>query len=145
MPDPKRISPAEANTLLAEGFTYLDVRTEEEFELGHPAGAHNVPFLVAGPEGRVANPDFVGVMQAAFPKDAKLVVGCQGGNRSLKAAHELMGAGYTNIVEQRAGWGGGKDPFGAVEPGWSKAGLPSETGKPAGRQYADIRAKKKED
>ena len=142
MADPKRISPAEANALLGEGFTYVDVRTEQEFELGHPAGAHNVPFQFESSTGRTANPDFLAVMQAAFPKDSNLVLGCQGGNRSLKAARELMSAGYTNIVEQRAGWGGAKDPFGVLEPGWSKAGLPSESGKPAGRRYADILAKK---
>jgi hypothetical protein len=55
-----------------------------------------------------------------------------------------MDAGYTNIVEQRAGWGGARDAFGKLEPGWSKVALPSETGKPAGRHYADILAKKSE-
>jgi rhodanese-related sulfurtransferase len=141
MADPKRISAVEAHRLLGEGFTYVDVRTEQEFELGHPAGAHNVPFQLAGDAGRVANPDFLSVIEAIFPKDAKLVLGCQTGNRSLKAARDLMNAGYTNIVEQRAGWAGSRDEFGVLEPGWSKASLPIETGKPSGRSYPDARAK----
>ena len=39
-----RISPAEAFAKMKdEGFTYVDVRTPEEFEAGHPEGARNVP------------------------------------------------------------------------------------------------------
>jgi rhodanese-related sulfurtransferase len=143
MAEPKRISPSEAHDLLADGFTYVDVRTEEEFDQGHPAGAHNVPFMLSGPSGMAPNPEFVGVMEAAFPKDAKLVLGCRSGGRSLKAARALMTAGYTNVLDQRAGWDGARDAFGGVaEPGWSRTALPSETGKPAGRSYADARAKR---
>ena len=35
----KRVSPAEAKTLMDEGYVYLDVRSEPEFAAGHPAGA----------------------------------------------------------------------------------------------------------
>ena len=39
-----RISPAEAHAkMTAEGFTYVDVRTPEEFAEGRPAGSINVP------------------------------------------------------------------------------------------------------
>ena len=30
---------------------YLDVRTCEEFKMGHPEGAINVPYLVSKPDG----------------------------------------------------------------------------------------------
>ena len=41
----KRVTPPEADALLAQGWTYLDVRSIPEFEGGHPAGAANVPLL----------------------------------------------------------------------------------------------------
>jgi rhodanese-related sulfurtransferase len=134
MADPTRISPQEASAKLAEGWTYVDVRTTQEFEAGHPPGAVNVPFMLADAAGMVPNPDFLAVMAAAFPTDARLVVGCKTGGRSLRAAQALLGAGYTRVVDQRAGWEGARNPFGQVtEPGWSRAGLPVEEGQPAGR------------
>jgi rhodanese-related sulfurtransferase len=142
MTDIKRISPQEALDLTKTGWTYLDVRTEEEFADGHPAGAFNVPLarIVAG--SMAPNPDFVRVVEKAFGKDAKIVVGCKSGGRSLRAAQALTGAGFTSVVDQRAGWDGARDAFGQVgEPGWSRAGLPAETGATAGHAYADVKAK----
>ncbi len=139
MADPTRISPQEASAKLAEGWTYVDVRTTQEFEAGHPPGAVNVPFMLADAAGMVPNPDFLAVMAAAFPTDARLVVGCKTGGRSLRAAQALLGAGYTRVVDQRAGWEGARNPFGQVtEPGWSRAGLPVEEGQPAGRSWSDV-------
>jgi rhodanese-related sulfurtransferase len=90
----------------------------------------------------VPNPDFVRVMTAAFPKDARLVFGCKTGARSMRAAQTLIAQGYSNVVEQRAGWDGARDSFGQVsEPGWSRVGLPGETGQPDGRSWADMKAK----
>ena len=138
MSDIVRISPAEASTKLAEGFTYVDVRTTQEFEAGHPAGALNVP--IAHREG--PNPDFLRVMKALFPLDAKIVVGCKTGGRSLRAAGALAAEGYTNVVDQRAGWEGSRDAFGKLtEAGWQPAGLPREDGSPAGRSWADVKSK----
>lgn len=137
-----RISPQEASAKVAEGWTYVDVRTEQEFEAGHPPGAVNVPIAFAAPGGMAPNPDFVRVMRAAFATDAKIVVGCKAGGRSLRAAQMLLAEGYTNIVDQRAGWDGARNPFGQVtEPGWSRVGLPSEEGQPSGRSWADMSKK----
>jgi rhodanese-related sulfurtransferase len=142
MTNATRISPQEASEKLAEGWTYVDVRTVEEFEAGHPAGAVNVPIMHAAPGGMVQNADFVRVMAAAFPKDSKIVCGCKAGGRSLRAAQVLLGQGYTNVLDQRAGWDGARDAFGQVsEPGWSRAGLPTEKGQPAGRSWADLQKK----
>ena len=139
MADPKRVSPAEAHALLSEGYVYVDVRTEAEFTAGHPLGAYNVPVMLAGGGGMQPNPAFVEVMRASFAKDAKIVVGCKAGGRSLRAATALLGDGFTNVIDQRAGWDGARDAFGQVtEPGWSPAGLPSETGEPAGRGYGSL-------
>jgi rhodanese-related sulfurtransferase len=137
-----RISPQEASQKLAEGWTYVDVRTVEEFEAGHPPGAVNVPIALAAPGRMTPNPDFLPVMAAAFPKDAKIVVGCKAGGRSMRAAQELLGAGFTNVVDQRAGWDGARDPFGQiVEPGWSRVGLEVEQGNPSGRSWDEMKKK----
>lgn len=139
MADPKRVSPAEAKQLVDEGWLYLDVRSDAEYAAGHPAGAHNVPVMLPGPRGMAQNPDFLAVVEALYPKDQKLVVGCLAGGRSLAAARMLIGAGYTQIIDQRAGFGGAKDSFGQVtEPGWAAAGLPVETTTPGG-SYAELR------
>jgi rhodanese-related sulfurtransferase len=142
MSDVPRISPQEASEKLAQGFTYVDVRTTEEFEDGHPAGAVNVPLMLARGGGRVQNPDFLPVMRAAFDRDAKIIVGCEMGGRSLRAAQMLLAEGFSNVIDQRAGWGGARDPFGRVkEPGWGPAGLPSEQGRPEGRSWEEMQKK----
>jgi rhodanese-related sulfurtransferase len=142
MSDIQRISPQEAKDRLAVGWTYVDVRTTEEFEAGHPAGAVNVPIALAGPGGMTPNPDFSRVMNAAFAKDAKIVVGCKAGGRSLRAAQTLIADGFTNVVDQRAGWDGARTPFGQLgEPGWSRVGLPTEQGQPPGRSWQDMKTK----
>ena len=142
MAEIKRISPQEASAKLAEGWTYVDVRTVEEFEAGHPAGAVNVPLMLAAGGGMAQNPDFARAMAGAFAKDAKIVVGCKAGGRSLRAAEILTAEGFTNVVDQRAGWDGARSPFGQVtEPGWSRVGLPTEQGSPAGRSWDDVKKK----
>ena len=136
----RRVSPAEASELVASGgYLYLDVRTVPEFEAGHPRGAHNVPFAHAGPAGMVPNPDFLPVIEARFPRDEKIIVGCAAGQRSLAAAERLIAAGYTDVIDQRAGFSGVRDPFGAVtEPGWQRAGLPTATAAETGRSFAEL-------
>lgn len=137
-----RVSPVEAKKLVDEGYTYLDVRTVAEYAAGHPTGAHNVPVMIQGTQGgMVPNPDFLAVVEAAYPKDAKLVVGCKAGGRSARAAEVLRAAGYSSVSDQRAGFDGSRDAFGAlVEPGWAPVGLPVET-ETAGGSYAEIRQK----
>jgi rhodanese-related sulfurtransferase len=142
MSEVTRISPKEAHEKMGEGYTYVDVRTEEEFAQGHPEGALNVPIMVAGGMGMAPNPDFPKVMAASFAKDAKIVVGCKAGGRSMKAAQVLTQEGFTEVLDQRAGWDGARSEFGQIaELGWSGAGLPKESGAPAGRAYKDLKKK----
>jgi len=138
----KRVSPEEAKDLLEEGYIYVDVRSEPEFEAGHVPGALNVPLLNSSPQGMTPNPDFLKVMESAFGKNEKLVTGCKAGGRSLKAAQQLLAAGFQCIVDMRTGWDGSRDDFGRPEPGWSKKGLPVEAGAPAGQKYDDVKARK---
>jgi len=146
MPIPQ-ISVAEAHDKLsADARTvYLDVRTDGEFEAGHPAGARNVPvfFFDQARGGAVPNPDFVAVVERNFPRDTPLVVGCQAGMRSQRACEMLVAAGYTDVANVAGGFGGARDASGRiVAPGWMQAGLPVDVGAPAGRTYTDLVAKR---
>jgi rhodanese-related sulfurtransferase len=138
MTEVRQVSPEEAQALLGEGYRYVDVRSEREFAEGHPAGAFNVPVNVAGPGGPMPNPDFVAVVERALGRD-KLVLGCQSGPRTRRASALLQAAGFTGLVEMLAGWAGTRDTFGRPLPGWSTLKLPSETGAPEGRSYADLK------
>ena len=137
----QRVTAPEAHTLISEqGYVYVDVRTEEEFAQGHPAGAYNIPLRLRTAQGMQDNPRFVEVVAATFANDAKLVLGCGSGPRSLAAANKLLAAGYRNVVEQRAGFAGQRDPFGrTVEPGWQAAGLPCATEPEPGRDYGSLK------
>ena len=140
----KRVTPTEAQALLAEGWTYLDVRSIPEFEGGHPAGAVNVPLLHLQ-NGRMApNPDFQAVVTANFPPDTKLVVGCKAGGRSLQAAAILGAAGYANVVDMRGGFHGERDGMGRVAcAGWAEQNLPVEATAPPERSYPELAKRKK--
>jgi len=137
----KRVSVEEAVSLLEQGYVYVDVRSEPEFEEGHVPGALNVPIEHAAASGRAPNDEFLPVMCAAFSKTDKLLLGCRSGARSLKAARLLSEAGFSSLCELKTGFVGSKDAFGRSEPGWSRKGLPIETGKPSGRCYADVKLK----
>ena len=131
----RTVTPQEASALLAEGYVYVDVRSEREFEAGHVPGALNVPISQQG----TPNPEFLPVMQQAFATTERLVIGCQSGGRSRRAVEQLVKVGFENLAEMSAGMDGARDAFGRVTPGWSREGLPVEQGKPAGQAYADVK------
>jgi len=138
----KRVSPEEARDLIEkDGWLYVDVRSAPEFEAGHPTGAYNVPLLHRGPGGMSPNPDFLPTMEKTFPRDAKIVVGCQSGGRSLQAASMLLAAGYGSVVDQRAGFGGTVGPGGRPEPGWGPKGLPTSRTAEPGRSFEELRSR----
>src|SRR5262245_44107842 len=137
----KRVSPQEAKKLMDEGYTYVDVRTEREFLVAHPAGAINVPLGEMGPHGVVKNVDFVPLLQRTFALDAKIIVGCASGSRSLHAGEMLASAGFTDVVDQRAGMSGARTAFGSIaEKGWEAAGLPVARGADAG-SFAAVKSR----
>jgi rhodanese-related sulfurtransferase len=124
----KTVTPTEAQRLLEEGYTYVDVRSEGEYAAGHPEGARNVPVAHADAMGMRPNPDFLSDMERAFPKDSKLVVGCKSGGRSARACEMLEGAGYTDVVNMDGGFHGRYHPGGGLaQPGWTQEGLPTRT------------------
>jgi rhodanese-related sulfurtransferase len=134
----KAVTPDEAVQLMEQGYVYVDVRTQQEFDAGHPPGAFNVPISFAG---SVPNADFVQVLERAFGRDARLILGCKAGPRSRRAGAMLEGAGFVDLCEMSAGWSGARDPFGRPIPGWVAAGLPVEAGTPAGQAYDDVKNK----
>lgn len=137
-----RISPQEASAKMAEGYVYVDVRSEAEFEEGRPQGSVNVPIAHQVGGGMAPNGDFVAVMKACFALDAKIILGCRSGHRSMRAAEALIREGYTQLLEQRAGWDGARDPFGQMaEAGWARAGLPVESGAGGAGAYGELKKK----
>lgn len=73
---------------ITAGAKLYDVRTADEYNAGHFAGALNWPLqnMQAG-----SLPDVV--------KDTKIFVYCHSGNRSGQATALLKSAGYTNITD----------------------------------------------
>jgi rhodanese-related sulfurtransferase len=105
----KRVNASDARKLQDEGWTYVDVRTENEFEGGHPTGAVNVNFSA---------PNFLELIKARFTPETKLVIGCQMGGRSARASAALEAHGYTQLADNTQGFGG-----------WAEAKLPVSKGK----------------
>jgi rhodanese-related sulfurtransferase len=124
----RSLDPKSAHQLMQEspGHVFLDVRTVEEFDAGHPAGSVNVPWALRDPSGGMApNPGFVAAVQKSVPAGTRVFASCLGGVRSLNALRALEGAGYADLVNVDTGWGGKRDPSGRiVAPGWKDAGLP---------------------
>ncbi|MBI4125275.1 MAG: rhodanese-like domain-containing protein [Deltaproteobacteria bacterium] len=120
------ITPREAYAKIEkEGFAYLDVRTEEEFNQGRAKGSVNIPIFINTPEGRGLNANFVKQVQAKFDPSTKLVIGCHAGGRSAKACQLLTEKGYKNIFNIDGGFGGRVDPqTGETIKGWEEEGLP---------------------
>ncbi|HET7697951.1 MAG TPA: rhodanese-like domain-containing protein [Vicinamibacterales bacterium] len=136
----KHITVQQAHQQQSAGAKYLDVRSIPEFEQGHPEGAFNVPLMHADPATRQMrpNPEFLAVVRANFPPDTRLVIGCQMGGRSAKAAEILASAGYHEVANVLGGYGGAPQ-FG--HPGWVQAGLPVETTAGDEREYSALQAK----
>ena len=135
----KRVTPKEAAELMSQGWTYLDVRSIPEFEEIHPAEAANIPLMHARAGRMVPNPEFQKIVEATFPRDAKLVVGCKAGGRSAQAVGLLASLGYQNLADVRGGFGGERDALGrSVVPGWAESGLPVAKGAESSRPYAEL-------
>lgn len=71
----------------AQDHILLDVRTAEEFNSGHIAGAQNIA-LQSLPN-----------QLDQLPQDQPIVVYCRSGNRSAQAARLLIEAGYTQVYD----------------------------------------------
>ncbi len=129
-------------TLAADGEAiYLDVRTEEEFAAGHPAGAINVPIAFRNLSGgMLLNPDFKRLVESLFPRDKTIFCGCQAGGRSQTAAEILAEVGYTDVANVHGGLGGVRVPSGQLlVAGWIDSGLPISTEVDEAHSYVGLK------
>ncbi len=78
----------------------IDVRTPQEYNSGHIAGAINIPLQE------------LSARQSEIPQDTPLVLYCRSGNRSAQAANLLERNGYSSIY----------DMGGTIQ--WTGAGYP---------------------
>jgi rhodanese-related sulfurtransferase len=117
------IAPETSNERLAEGALYLDVRSPEEFEEGHPPGAWNLPLQLRAKAGGLAdNPRFAELAAAVLDPAREIIVGCRSGPRAERAAALLA---PRVVWVMNGGMEGRRDAFGALlVPGWKQAGLP---------------------
>lgn len=141
----KEVTPQQAHDILTKdpSVVYIDVRTEREFANGHPQGAVNIPVAFPDPaRGMMVNADFVKVVEANFPHHKQIIVGCQAGPRSNTAAGLLQQAGFQDVANMVGGFGGMRDPTGAVTaPGWASSGLPVSQDNGDGVSYQSLSAK----
>lgn len=119
------LPPQECFARLGDDVKYVDVRTQQEFDMGHPEGALNIPFAFMGPMGMQANPSFVAAMKKHFDQDATIVLGCKSGGRSAIAGEMLAAQGFTgDLINVLGGFHGGHGPRGRVM-GWLEEELPT--------------------
>lgn len=76
------VDPVTASVRLAEGAVLLDVRENDEWEVGRIGGSLHIPLGA------------LGARQAEIP-DGPLVVACRSGSRSASATAALLRAGYS--------------------------------------------------
>ncbi|MBD5260943.1 MAG: rhodanese-like domain-containing protein [Bacteroides sp.] len=69
-----------------DGVQLIDVRTPEEYEEGHIAGARNI---------NVFDSDFIDEALSSLDKSRPIAVYCRSGKRSADAARQLSKQGYT--------------------------------------------------
>jgi rhodanese-related sulfurtransferase len=98
---------ADVQTMAADGkpLVVLDVREPNETNLGRARGA------VVIPRGLLE-----GSIEAAIPRDARVVIVCASGNRSALAADTMQQMGYSDVASLRGGF-----------KAWYAAGLPVES------------------
>ncbi len=99
----KRITMEEAKEIFKTPGDYIivDVRTQDEFKMGHIPGAICIP-----------NETIHGFNVPELPdRNQVMYVYCRSGNRSRQAALKLSSMGYTNVIE----FGGIMDWTGEIE------------------------------
>ena len=125
------LSPTDAHALLAQSpeTLFIDCRSEMEYLfVGHPKGAHNVPWNDS-PDWEV-NPHFVQMVKklAGQASARPVLLICRSGNRSSAAARALEGAGFSNVQFVLHGFEGDLDAerHRNTLNGWRHDGLPWE-------------------
>ncbi|MCB7318018.1 FAD-dependent oxidoreductase [Lacrimispora sp. 210928-DFI.3.58] len=81
----KQVHVSEVRGLVESGACIIDVRTPEEFEMGHLVGAVNIPL------GQIRQ------RTSEIPKDRPVYLHCRTSQRSYNAIMALKGCGFDNI------------------------------------------------
>lgn len=102
---PAEINTATAKQMFDDGAFMLDVRTPEEWEMYHVDGATLIEL------------DYLAGRVDEVPRDQKIIVICNSGNRSQVARDILLDAGFTNVTSIAGGI-----------QGWMSAGYDFVTG-----------------
>lgn len=95
--------------LSTNGLQLLDVRESEEWDEGHIAGAHFMPYTRLVPQ--ITSP--AQIDQLALTHDQSIAVTCATGKRSSTAISIMLRHGYKNLYNVTGGM-----------EAWKKAGLP---------------------
>lgn len=104
----RRVAEVSAQDAIAEsergpGVVLLDVREQNEWNLGHAAGARWIP------RGQLE-----GKVEGMIPRDARVLVYCASGNRSALAADTLQRMGYHDVASVAGGFRAWVEAGGAV-------------------------------
>jgi rhodanese-related sulfurtransferase len=117
----RNVTATNAAELMKEGWVLLDVRPPAEIAKAGVVGATEVPIFIEeesndfesllkkssafgmggwwlGGTHMKPNADFIRQVQQKVPKDAKVIVACQKGLRSLAAAEQMSRAGYGTLA-----------------------------------------------
>jgi len=133
---PTLIQPADAFSMMEQNpaVLLLDVRSDMEYlMIGHPKGAHNVPWI-DHPDWTV-NPNFVANVRKLMlgqlggaQNRVPIVLICRSGNRSHDAAEALLADGINELHIVDGGFEGplNEQRHRNAVAGWRFAGLPWE-------------------
>ena len=119
------LSPVEAHALMLAGAKLVDVRTKPELQfVGRIPGSIALEWQTY--PGNRPNPEFLGELAAAAPKETPLMFICRSGARSHGAAEAATQAGWRECYNVLEGFEGDKDQSEHRNSvgGWRKAGLP---------------------
>ncbi len=143
----KQISVEDAREAMgaSENVVYVDVRTPQEFEEGHPPRAINVPVVLPSSQSRQMEPnvEFMKVVEALVPKGTPVIVGCKMGGRSQMAADLMNNAGFIDVSNMQGGFGGARDRITGeiTAPGWIQMEFPVETDVNAKNGYEELKTR----
>ena len=102
----REITPRDAKALRERGenVLFIDVREQNEWNLGH------IPGAVFIPRGTLE-----GAIDQRVPREQRIVLYCAGGNRSALAAESIAKMGYANVESMSEGFRGWVQAGGEVE------------------------------
>jgi rhodanese-related sulfurtransferase len=103
----REVAAAESVLLMNKGAAVVDIRAPKEFSAGHVIGAHNIP--AAELDGRLSELDKY--------KQQPVIVVCESGNTSQKAANMLVKHGFQAVHTLKGGIRGWQNEHFPLERG----------------------------